>query len=143
MLRYQDTWDSLIEARAQACITLRDKRDMLGSTKMHQADLDSIDEPLDVLDDVGFYMKGDRISPEVAHQHLYHWIRGYWFSAQSYISDWQSREPSRWEHLAFLFDQTNQIEAKRNKISKSTLALGNEAVADFLREEIDGGRSSQ
>jgi len=68
--------------------------------------LDLIDDVLDILEDVGFYVDGDQISPEVAHHHLFYWIRGYWFAAQPYITEKQQLEPTQWDHLGLLYKET-------------------------------------
>jgi hypothetical protein len=88
---------------------------------------------------VGFYAEADQISREVAHHHLYHWIRGYWFAAQPYIDEKQRGEGTWWDHLSILYEETAEIEAKKRKVKLANLALSELEIAEFLREELKTG----
>jgi hypothetical protein len=94
VLKLQDMWESKEKIRAVASRVIRDNRDKLSKIKEHETLLCPIDDALDMLEDVGFYMHGDQISPEVAHHHFYHWISGYWCAAHDYIKAWQVKENS-------------------------------------------------
>jgi hypothetical protein len=139
MFRYQETWDEMKAERSRAARLIRDHPDKLASPKENQALLRDIDDPLDVLDDIGFYLKGDQISPEVAHQHFDHWIRGYSCAAHDYIDAWRKEEPTRWEHVGFLYDKVTRIEAKRSKKRPNELCLTPTKIAEFLDDEISEG----
>jgi hypothetical protein len=136
VLKFQDTWESREEIRATASKVIRDNRDKLSRIKEHESLLCPIDDVLDMLEDVGFYVHGDQISPEVAHHHFYHWIRGYWCAAQNYIKAWQIEETARWQHLPKLYDETSEVELTIQGGKKPQLWRNAEQIAEFLREEI-------
>jgi hypothetical protein len=46
-----------------------------------------IEDTLDLLDDLGFYVQTLHVSRDVLHQYFYWWIRGYVVLADSYIAD--------------------------------------------------------
>jgi hypothetical protein len=107
-----------------------------GKLRRTEKNLDDIDEILDFLEDIGFYAQGDQITPEVAHHHFYHWIRGYYLAARDYIEAWQTKaqEPPRWEHIKELFEITSEIEDE----SEGKTRLSGEEISEFLDEEIMG-----
>lgn len=133
MLHYQEKWDKLTEERRAAAETLLNRADDLSKIQQFKTDLDSIDEVLDVLDDIGFYVNGDQISPEVAHQHLHHWIRGYWSAAKGYIDAWRVEEPLRWQHIETLFEEVERVEQALRGRAKGRLT--SEESKTFLQEE--------
>jgi hypothetical protein len=125
-------------ARSKAARLLKDNQGKLRRTDPELAD---IDEVLDFLEDLGFYLYGDQITPEVAHHHFYHWIRGYYLASRDYIGAWQAKEPTRWERVAELFENTNTIENKRSG-GKAPKSLTEMEITVFLKEEIDLTKSS-
>ena len=137
-LKYQDIWDESVHLRSKAAKILLEHCDKL--SQIGEDDNDSllcpIDDVLDILEDIGFYMQGDQLSPEVAHHHFYHWIRGYWFSGEEYIQAWQRIEPARWQHLKNLFDETSAIESSIDKGAKEKPVLSKEDIKKFLRSEM-------
>ena len=137
-LTLQDTWErqEKEETRAVASKTIRDHRDKLGKIGEHEGLLSPIDDVLDMLEDVGFYVHGDQISPEVAHHHFYHWIRGYWCAAHGYIKAWQAKETARWQHLSELYDETSKVELSIQGGKKAQLWLSDGKIGEFLDQEI-------
>jgi hypothetical protein len=89
----------------------------LGSQDREYADIDDV---LDFFDDLGFFVRGHQISPEIAHQFFYEWIRGYYaWTADSYIRVTQNDYPTQWEYVHQLYSLTSDIESKRLKKSNA------------------------
>ena len=138
-LHYEKIFDSEMKSdRSMAARLLRDENHHLSeiSNPEQKKKLEGIDPVLDLLDTLGFYMKGDQISDVVMHQHFYYWIRGYWLAARPYIEAWQSdpHEGPRWEHIEPIFDATCNVECSNGKTTKARERGIN--VAEFLEEEI-------
>ena len=139
-LKYQDIWDESEPLRSKAAKILLEHKDDLSQIDEdeNEALLSPIDDVLDILEDIGFYMQGDQLSAEVAHHHFYHWIRGYWCAAESYIRAWQKKETARWQHLKKLFEETSAIESSIDKRAKEKPMLSekNIEIEKFLKGEI-------
>ena len=135
-LKFQDAWEKGEEARTIACQIIQKHKDKLAKIDEHESLLCPIDDALDILEDIGFYVHGNQISPEVAHHHFYHWIRGYWCAAQDYIKAWQTKETARWQHLAKLYDETSKVEVSIQGGKKEQLWRNDKQIAEFLRQEI-------
>jgi hypothetical protein len=137
-LKYQQMWDGMTKERAEAARTIVKNKSNLSKVKEMRDELSSIDPVLDVLEDIGFYMQGDVISPETAHHHFFHWIRGYHQAASEY--DWAYRATQRaaWEHIDELYETVMAIEAKKSGKTKEELL---DDAEDFLSEEssLDDG----
>ncbi len=135
VFRFDDRFygEEMQRARSKAARLLKDNQGKLRRTDPELADIDDV---LDFLEDLGFYQHGDQITPEVAHHHFYHWIRGYYLASRDYIGSWQAKEPTRWERVGELFDNTNVIETKRSR-GKAAKSLTDGEIAVFLQEEID------
>jgi hypothetical protein len=97
-----------------------------------------VDDALDILEDVGFLMTGDQISPEVAHHYFFHWTRGYYNAAKEYLSAHEVRQPALWRHLAVSLDLTAEIEAEQypGQRCDQLAALNDQEILDFLNEEV-------
>lgn len=150
---YDPTWifkfdehfynDDMKRVRAKAAKLLKERQ---GDLRRTSEDLADIDDVLDFFEDLGFYEYGDQITPEVTHHHFYHWIRGYYLASRDYIDAWREEEPTRWEHIPTLFDDTSAIEEKRAR-GKGSRSLTQSEVTTFLDEEIElsanegGGRT--
>ena len=89
--------------RSHAASTLLANKGHLG--EITKPELASMDDVLDFLEDLGFYQRADHISPELVHHHFFHWVRGYWQAAETYINAWRKKEPARWSHVEELFEQ--------------------------------------
>ena len=138
-LHYEKTFDEdMKSARSKAAQALKDHKHHL--SEIDNADykkkLEVVDQVLDFLDNLGFYLKGEQISDAVMHQHFYYWIRGYWLAAQPYINAWRSKpgEGPRWEHIETLFDATCEVECSTGKTRKERERGIN--IVEFLDEEI-------
>jgi hypothetical protein len=137
--RAQDDWVKSKAERSIAAALLRDEGPRLADIDQYRAKLDPIDDVLDILEDLGFYLQGSQISPEVAHHFFYYWIRGYWCAARPYIEAWQRKEPTRWNHVKSLFDQTSEFESFVEGVPREKLMLASAGIDSFLEEEIRYG----
>jgi hypothetical protein len=88
-------------------------------------------------DELAFYVKGDQITPETAHQSFYYWIEGYYNSAREYIEYYQKESPTVWEHVKYLYDITSEVEKIRSR-SNFTQTLDDKQVNSFLESEREG-----
>lgn len=136
ILQFQKTFDNMTEERKIAALCLTQHKDHLNDLKKYEKELEDIDDVLDFFEDIGFYMRGDQISPEVAHHHLYHWIRGYWQASEKYVKAWQAKEPARWNHLEMLFETITEIEVSESSVVKARLVLEPDQLDKFLNDEI-------
>jgi hypothetical protein len=132
--------DSTKDARILAAKTLKayegeKLRLALGSKDpdLEHPDLVNIDEALDFSEDLGFYVEGDQISPEVAHQAFYYWIEGYYTAAKEYIAFCQKTSPTAWDHFKPLYDVTSEVEVSKVKDKKD---LDEKELRKFLEGEI-------
>jgi hypothetical protein len=130
ILKFQDKFDGddLKEKRRLAAKTLLERKQDLTRIDDLEEQLSPIDDVLDFFEDIGFYVSGDQISPEVAHHHFYHWIRGYWYASRAYVETWQREESARWNHLLKLLQELDEIE---NESVPPTA----EELERFLKEE--------
>lgn len=141
-LKYQEAWDSedSYRRRRTAAATIEKLQPHLADLECYGDELSEIDDALDVLEDLGFYVLGEQISPEAAHHHFYWWIQGYWCCARDYITAIQTKgqDPTRWENIKPLFDVTSDIELQRSKgeLTKEKLCLTDARKARFLAAEL-------
>jgi hypothetical protein len=134
-LKFSDIFDSkdMKCTRSKAARTLKDNIGRLRDSNFASSDVDDV---LDFFEDLGFYMQGDQITPEVAHHSFHYWICGYYSIARDYLEVGQEKEPSRWEFVKILFDATNEIEVERNK-GYSKKHLDAVELNHFLKTEIE------
>lgn len=136
-VKFQDifTCEETLEIRSRAAKALKeineDKRRLIREDRS----LLYIDDILDLFEDLGFYMQGDQITPEVIHHAFYYWIRGYYSGAQNYITNAQGQRPSQWEFVKGLFETTYEVEIERNG-RKIDWPLDRAHLMEFLDEEI-------
>jgi len=99
---------------------------------------DRVDDILDLFEDVGFLVAGGQISPEVAHHFFFHWLRGYWRSAERYIAEQRGLNPTQWEHVGRLVAITEEIEDWDvfEKTDASSNTNDDDEIREFLDEEI-------
>jgi hypothetical protein len=129
-LKYSELFKSLGLQRSLAARALKGLSDQAPETG-NQTKIVELDDVLDVLDDIGLYVKGEQISPELAHHYFYYWLRGYYQAAKVYIDRRRASEPSRWSHLSFLVRVTRQANSFWGKDE-----LSPERLEAFLDEEI-------
>lgn len=132
VLKYQDLFESKKIRKSRATAAREFKSDNKYSPGSRE-----IETVLDVFEDIGFYVKHDEMSVEVAHHHFYYWIRGYVQTAGDYIDDYRREDETAYEHCAFLLKAVSQFEAKKLKTSIVTLRWNEKDIADFLEDEIE------
>ena len=135
-LKFQDVWDkSKSTERPLAAKTLLAYENRLSEVDTYDAELSNIDDVLDILESIGFYVENDQISLEVACHHFDYWIRRYWCAAHVYV---QARRKQRgvalWRHIEPLFQATAEV----NRFRKAK-PLTQAQVRSFLEEEVRGG----
>jgi hypothetical protein len=100
---------------------------------LEHPDLVNIDDALDFFEDLGFYVEGDQISPEVAHQAFYYWIEGYYTASKEYIEFRQKTSVTTWDHFKPLYEVTSEVEARKVKDKRN---LDETELSKFLEGEI-------
>ena len=133
-LKYFENFENKKEERKIAAQTILNRKEELSKIDEIK-DLSNIDDVLDLFEDLGFYIRGDQMSPEVAHHFFYHWIRGYWVFCEPYIRAWRNREKTRWEYIEELFEVTCEIEIKRGGTTRKE-EFNIPKQDKFLEEEI-------
>jgi hypothetical protein len=140
-LTYQNTWDSDdgYRRRRVAAVAIETYKADLTNVRDYGTKLSDIDDALDILEDIGFYVFGGQISPEAAHHHFFYWIQGYWCCVVDYVKSIQVDDPTRWENLERLFNVTSVVEIQRSrrKLSADKLWLTDVRKHEFLDEEKD------
>jgi hypothetical protein len=59
----------MMDVRSRAAESLKSHAGHLRKTDLHLSDIDDV---LDIFEDIGFYLYGDQLTPEVAH-HSFHY----------------------------------------------------------------------
>lgn len=137
-IHYTDKWEAVqtLALRSKAAWLLRTYASSMDEVKANIDKLADVDEALDVLEEIAFYVLGEQISPEVAHHHFYHWVRGYWCSARDYIKECKDNEKALFDHIEPLYDLTTSIEAEKEKCAPAALLMSRDEVVEFLDWEI-------
>jgi hypothetical protein len=129
-LKYQDLLNDKLTCDARAAAAKQ-----FQTNKKYDQKTKEVEIVLDILEDIGFYVKHDEISVEVAHHHFYHWIRGYIQTADGYIAEYRRDDPLAYEHCGFLLKAVSGFEAKKVKRDAAELHWDEEEIRDFLDEE--------
>jgi hypothetical protein len=141
-LKYDVRWVKATEVRRNAAHAIFEGRrnGTLAKIETHSVSLAPIDDALDLLEDIGFFVAGDQMSPEVAHHYFFHWIRGYWNAANDYINTRQRSQPALWGHFGLLVDLTAQVEAEQTPSGQKhrLITLTDDEIVEFLDEETRG-----
>jgi hypothetical protein len=141
IVRFQETWDGpqAMADRKRAATLLKNCGGKVVEPDKYFDDLAGIDEALDRLEDIGYYVSQEQISPEAAHNHLFYWIRGYWHASCEYIKESRNKpgERSRWENLEKLFYLTAAVESERSKCSMDEALKMPDDINKFLQGEIE------
>src|SRR5208337_690632 len=79
-----------------------DSRNWQAFPRREQEELEPV---LDFLEDLGFYLRGDQFSEEVAHHHFFHWIRGWYSNLESYVEYYRDvrNEKAAYENIEPLY----------------------------------------
>ncbi len=123
------TSKEMLEIRSLAATKLKSDGSKLAHEAYTSVEIDNI---LDFLQDLGFYMRGDQMTPEVTQHAFYYWIRGYYLIAKGYLQKERVERPAQWESVKPLFEMTREVEIENNKGKPEK-----EFDADnFLKDEI-------
>jgi hypothetical protein len=138
---YDPTWalkfdalfnnNSMWQTRSKAARALKANQGKLRG----DLELSDVDDVLDFFEDLGFYMKGDQITPEVVHHAFHYWIRGYYTAAREYVESAQEDDPTAWECVPELFKTIHEIDEEHAK-GKAFKFCDEEYLHSFLHEEI-------
>jgi hypothetical protein len=131
-LKYQDLLESqsTVANRQKAARQFKEK-------KAYNSDTREVEAPLDLIEDIGFYVRNHKMSVEVAHHHFYFWIRGYVQTAKNYIAAYRIDDPLAYEYCEELLKSVTDYEAKKLKCDRRTLTWDNEDIEEFLKGEIE------
>jgi len=136
-LKFQDRIFSndMLKKRGAAAKCIIENKERLSDIDQIGDKLCMIDWVLFYLEDIGFYVEGMKISPEVAYHHFYHWIRGYYLLTYPYIKAYQARphEKRVWENVEYLYNITSSIAAKKGE----SLTMKEGDLIKFIEEERD------
>lgn len=132
-LKFDDLFVSnqMRERRSRAAVVLKTKASQSRDPTFRSKEIDEI---LDFFEDLGFYMRGDQITPEVTHHAFFYWIDGYYSATRDYIEMSQHASPTHWEFVSELFETTFEVEMKRSK-GKCKRFLDANELSIFLDEE--------
>jgi hypothetical protein len=99
----------------------------------------SVEDILDIFEDIGFYVKNGIMSKDIAHHFFYYWIRGYIQIADGYIKEYRSnpKQQTTYEHCVPLLEELSKVEANKMNTSTLSLHLSEEDIDRFIKEEID------
>lgn len=136
-LKFQDDFlsEEMLEIRSMAAKALKQIRENETKPQSKEHSSPEIDEVLDFFEDLGFYMKGDQITPEVTYHAFYFWIRGYYSAAREYINCKQKKQPAQWASIKGLFETMDAVEIEKSELKTSGLMDAKE-LKDFLADEI-------
>jgi len=139
---YDPTWalklgeisssDAMLTRRSKAAECLKTDAQKLRSSEFTSLDVDAV---LDFFEELGFYLRGDQITPEVAHHSFHYWIRGYYCAAREYVENAQETEATAWEHVKYLFETLHEVEIERSN-GKHVRHLDKQQLDRFLDWEI-------
>jgi hypothetical protein len=98
-----------------------------------------VEDVLDILEDLGFYIENQIISRDIAHHFFYYWIRGYIQTADDYIKECRSQPQQElaYEHCFSLLEEVSKVEAKKTNTSIPSLHWNQEDIDKFIEAEIN------
>lgn len=133
VMKFWDIFESepMKRTRGAAARDIQDHSDRLGYENFLSPNIDDV---LDFFEDLGFYIHGDQLTPEVAHHAFYYWIHGYYIACRPYIECKQIERPNQWQWVPWLFEITHEMEVKNNRtIVRKTMT--DDEKRRFLVEE--------
>jgi hypothetical protein len=111
--KYQHDFDNpdMINKRKMAAKAIKEElTENMDDAKNVTKWKEKVDDVLDFFEDLGFYVRGDQMSAQVAHHHFYYWLRSYWLLSKKYINHRREEEPEQWKNVEYLFKITAHIE---------------------------------
>jgi len=143
VLKYQDTFEDMEQKRdaaAKACLEFTGQEDWWAKGDWGKvAHADDVEHILDVFEDIGFYLKGNKLSEVVVHHHFCHWIVIYFLPLERYITRRRQaeNEPTTWEHVPWLFKVMVGMEARKSHALPKTVEAGFRAkLKTYLEQEL-------
>ncbi len=134
VLKFQDDFlcPEMLEYRSQAVKAIRAMNGDVHRLKGNK----NVAEVLDFFEDLGFYVQGDQLTPEVTHHAFYYWIFRYYSATKNYIEFQQEQDSLQWASIKALFEITSEVETEKNGSSSITLLnLNSKELQDFFLEE--------
>ena len=112
MLEFDRSFDSqtMRSKRSRAARALKENQGIRSWQDFKSPETDDV---LDFFEGIGYFMQGDEITPEVAHNAFFYWIYGYYYASRKYLKAAREKEPSQWESIDYLFRMTRQIDLER------------------------------
>jgi hypothetical protein len=95
---------------------------------------------LDVLEDLGFFLKNGQISDEVVHHFFSHWIQIYIQPIEWWLLELREKRDTKYNHLLSLFDRMRMMEAMLGNYgfwSRFTLDDVNYPIAQLKKDLTD------
>jgi hypothetical protein len=131
-LKYQDLLERkvVVEKRQKAARQFKEH-------KKYNAETREVEAALDLIEDIGFYVRNHKMSVEVAHHHFYFWIRGYVQTGKDYIATYQIDDPLAYEYCEELLKSVTDYEAAKLKCDPRTLTWDEKDIEEFLEGEIE------
>jgi hypothetical protein len=139
MLQFDDKFDSqaMRKARSRAAKVLKDNQARRDWTDYNSNDINDV---LDFIEALGYFMQGDEITPEVAHNAFYYWVHEYYYAARKYLISAREKDHTQWESVEYLFKMTRQIELERiARSGRDPKFIHVSGIQKFLDEEIQLG----
>jgi hypothetical protein len=99
-------------------------------------EFEDIEDVLDFFEELGFYVNGDQVTAELAHQSFFYWIEVYYRASKKYVTFCQEESgPTAWEHIEYLYKVTRDVEKERSR-DKFNEIITYSKFEEFLRDEI-------
>ncbi len=143
ILKYQDAFEKMEvqrNAAANACLAFIQQENWeTGGDWNKVPHSDEVEHVLDIFEDIGFYLKGNKVSDVVVHHHLCHWILIYFLPLRRYIFKRRKEEGETtcWEHVPWLHKMMVGMEARKSWKLPSTIEANFRAkLKKYLEEEL-------
>ena len=143
VLKFQDTFDGMEtkrDAAAKICLAfIRQEHWETQGDWGRVAHSDDVEHTLDFFEDIGFYLKGNKLSDVVVHHHFCHWIVIYFLPLERYISRRRQveNEPTTWEHVPRLYKVMVGMEARKSwALPRTTEATLRAKLKTYLEQEL-------
>jgi hypothetical protein len=111
---------------------------VLAEVSNHQTTMDderlwAADDVLDFFEDLGLLLHEHVLNANVVHSYFSHWIEGYWFAAETYLTYVRERDPTAWGDFQDLYRRMMVIE---QKVAGKSVKRSPAEVPRFLDEEL-------
>ena len=139
LLKLDDQFDTpmMRASRRRASTYLKEKQRIHTGSDVSIDDLEhSLDAVLDVLDQVGYFLKRGALERGAVWSAFYHQAHHWYCNAEKYITSERQRDATTWENFEYLDRQlvAEQMRHKRNSLDPS-IKLSEKDLLDFLHNE--------